>query len=268
MIVLKTNDYFIVDKNFPYINPVICGYQICESKHTPGSKRSNYWTIHYVVSGTGIFKANEHNYQPKAGDCFVMQPNKLYYYQADEADPWCYIWVGFTSEIDLPEVLYRDVFHIPYVERIFQSFRDHYGMENHVEEYVYGKIFELISILKYYSKNNLENSAQHDAVHRAKSFINNNFMRNISVAQIAESLHLERSYFSKIFKQSIGISPQDYITNKRLSEAAILLHDEHYSITQVAQLSGYSDVFAFSRMFKKHHGVSPSEFREEHLKKS
>lgn len=93
-------------------------------------------------------------------------------------------------------------------------------------------------------------------------------MRNISVAQIAESLHLERSYFSKIFKQSIGVSPQDYITNKRLSEAAILLHNEHYSITQVAQLSGYSDVFAFSRMFKKHHGVSPSEFREEHLKEN
>ena len=64
-----------------------------------------------------------------------------------------------------------------------------------------------------------------------------------------------------LFHSAFGISPQRYLLEQRMTAARQLLLDPYYNISEVASQVGFSNIFYFSRCFKKYHGVSPSEYR-------
>lgn len=96
---------------------------------------------------------------------------------------------------------------------------------------------------------------------KALEFIKTNYSRHINVQMIAESLSLSRSYLAVLFKKRLQIGPQDYLLHFRVERACDLLRNPLLSIGDVARSVGYDDPLAFSKMFKKVKGLSPSEFR-------
>lgn len=68
---------------------------------------------------------------------------------------------------------------------------------------------------------------------------------------------MNRSYFGATFKKKTGKTPKEYIDEKRLSVAAMMMEEFGYTVTQAALATGYSDVMCFSKMYKKHFGKSP-----------
>lgn len=83
---------------------------------------------------------------------------------------------------------------------------------------------------------------------------------DLSVREIAAQSFMSEVYFRKLFKKAYGISPQRYIMNLRIQNAAGLISSGYYSLKEVAYLSGYTDYKYFSVSFKKRKGVSPSEY--------
>ena len=81
---------------------------------------------------------------------------------------------------------------------------------------------------------------------------------------------LNRSYFSKLFKEVIGCTPQEFLIALRLNEAAELMKSSNTSIGEIAVRCGYPNQLHFSRAFKKRYGVPPREWRKENkpVKKS
>ena len=73
---------------------------------------------------------------------------------------------------------------------------------------------------------------------------------------------MNRIYLSRIFKEDYGISIKKYIVSVRMNHAKKFLEDGH-SVSDVADMVGYSDAFGFSKMFKSYFGVSPSNIRNE-----
>ena len=82
----------------------------------------------------------------------------------------------------------------------------------------------------------------------------------LNVSKVAENVGIDRRYMSRIFKETEGISPQEYLTNLRMGRALELL-GMGFSIAEVSTMCGYSSPFHFSTMFKKVNGVSPSKYR-------
>ncbi|MGN1121890.1 MAG: helix-turn-helix domain-containing protein, partial [Eubacteriales bacterium] len=78
---------------------------------------------------------------------------------------------------------------------------------------------------------------------------------------IASSAHLSPSYSSALFKESTGSSIIDYIINLRIAKACDMLKYSDRRISEIAESAGFCDIFYFSRMFKKHMGVSPAKYR-------
>ena len=68
------------------------------------------------------------------------------------------------------------------------------------------------------------------------------------------------THFQNLFKKHFGLSPVKYVTKLRLDKASELLITGRYSITEIAQMCGFSNVYYFSSVFKKHTGVSPSVY--------
>ena len=92
-------------------------------------------------------------------------------------------------------------------------------------------------------------------------YIHENYKKgDLTIKEIAEKSFMTEVYFRKLFKQEYGISPQKYIIDLRLQNAAGLIATGYYSLQEVAAMSGYRDYRYFSVEFKRKYGVSPSEY--------
>ena len=106
---------------------------------------------------------------------------------------------------------------------------------------------------------NMESAREKEAVsiiEKAKSYIRDNYKKDISLDEVSREVDISPYYFSKLFKQETGGNFIEYLTEIRLRK------DSGLSIKEICAESGYSDPNYFSRIFKKYEGVTPSEFRE------
>lgn len=96
---------------------------------------------------------------------------------------------------------------------------------------------------------------------RAQRFIQDNYTKDLSLEEVAESVHLNPHYFSKIFKQQVGTTFIEYVTALRIEKAKALMATGKLSLKEVCFEVGYNDPNYFSRVFKKVTGVPPSDYR-------
>jgi AraC-like DNA-binding protein len=92
-------------------------------------------------------------------------------------------------------------------------------------------------------------------------FINDNYMRELSLDVISQNMYLSPAYISKIFKEETSESPINYLIKVRLAKAAEYLKEGDMSIKEVAYSIGYNDAYHFSKLFKKYYGYPPSTIR-------
>jgi AraC-like DNA-binding protein len=108
-------------------------------------------------------------------------------------------------------------------------------------------------------------SFQHGYVRLAPAIamIDNGFRDNLTLEQLAESVHMNRNYFSTVFPQVMGCTVSEYIIRRRLRNAVQLLAGTENSVVSIALDSGFQNVSYFSRTFRKQFGVSPGRYREQ-----
>lgn len=132
-----------------------------------------------------------------------------------------------------------------------------------------GYYFESISLLyKIFAE--MQNDSYVPKEHYLKikpavDFIHDNFLtEDISVPRLAEMCGIGESYFGRLFREKYGTSPKKYIIGMKINHATELLRLESYSVTGIAELSGFSDVYFFSRQFKEYVGLTPTEFAKKY----
>ena len=110
---------------------------------------------------------------------------------------------------------------------------------------------------------NTQELAIMETLEPAISFMDANFRNNPTLGEIAEVAYYAPNYFQKLFKDNFGISPFQYMLDKRLAEARRLLCTTNMSVKKVANQCGYENEFYFSRIFKKNLEISPSALRKK-----
>ena len=95
----------------------------------------------------------------------------------------------------------------------------------------------------------------------AIEYIRENYANgDISNEKLAFISNMSTVYFRKLFSQRYGISPMRYVGNIRIENAKNMLLSDNYSVSEIAEATGFSSVYSFSRAFKKATSLSPSEF--------
>lgn len=125
----------------------------------------------------------------------------------------------------------------------------------------YEFIYELFNLLQ----NSTDKGRPSKLITYALNYIHKNYKEVITMAQLADLLGCSVSYMHRLFKAEIGKSPNDYIMGIRLEQASQLLLTSQLSVGEIALSTGYPDMYYFSRLFKKHFGVSPLHFRERRI---
>jgi AraC family transcriptional regulator len=98
---------------------------------------------------------------------------------------------------------------------------------------------------------------------RALDFIESHLNQSFTLDQIAEALGISVFYFCRQFKQSMGITPHQYVTERRIKRAKGLLQHSQLSITDISLQVGFATPSAFSQVFRRSTGMTPKAFRQQ-----
>lgn len=268
------------NENFVDLGLYQFGKEMCDPAHSFGPASRNHYLFHYVHSGTGCLYANDSKgstkeYQIKSGQGFMIFPRQINTYIADTELPWEYSWIEFDGlrarEIIEVSGLSPDT---PVYRANSKELRECMKNEmlyivEHSTESPFHLIGHLYLFIDYLSRSSagMKLSAQGKLrdfyVKEALNYIEQNFQNDISIEGIAAFCGLNRTYFGRIFKDTIGKSPQEFLMNYRMVKAAELLKLTELSIGDVGNAVGYPNQLHFSRAFKSVYGVSPREWRNK-----
>lgn len=249
-------EIFLTNRELSDLNPISFGREECKSQHFFGPAIRKYTLIHYVEQGKGKFSKNGEEFEVSAGEAFIILPDEITFYQADKNEPWSYRWIGFNGTLsqkykELPPV-------VPISNELFPNIeKDQMDMQL-IEFILAGQLFSMTATLLSKTKH------KHHYVRQIKNYINAHYMQELSVDMISKHLGLDRRYLARLFKEKTGQTLQDYIISVRMEEARRLL-SLGLSVNEAASLCGYGDTCNFSKMFKKHFGSSPINWKSRDL---
>ncbi len=247
-----------------------CGFQKCEPKFNWGPALRNHHIVHFIASGKGVYIHNGNKYELSAGQGFYCPPNEVVYYEADESNPWEYYWIGFSG-VDAAWLLSAaglstdsPCFHCEDLDAMVNAFLEVYnsnGPELHNEIEMSGSLYRCMSaIIRENSKSAEKHRRGTDYIGLSIRYIEHNYSRPISVNDIATSTGVSRSHLYRLFMQELDITPNEYLTQYRISNACKLLRESNINISEAAYSSGFSDPLYFSRVFKRIKGMTPSAY--------
>lgn len=260
------------------IHVLFAGESQTKPGHRIGPKIVDYYLLHHVVTGKGIFQSGAVQTTLQAGDSFLIYPDELYQYEADTHDPWQYCWVAFNGEqVGLllteagltPEspVVATGADHKPaqYCRSIYDSFRDR--KDAAALESV-GLLYLLLAIMQAAVPERQTVQLKPDShseaiVKRMIGYMSTQYAEPLTIEGMAEALGYNRAYLSRLFKQITGQSPVSYLMKLRIDHGRRLLKERpELTIEQIASSVGVPDALYFSKQFRKWQQQSPSTYRQ------
>ncbi|MDE7219022.1 MAG: AraC family transcriptional regulator, partial [Oscillospiraceae bacterium] len=216
-----------------------------------------------------------HRHRLSAGQGFLICPGQVNTYCADEEQPWKYVWVEFDG---LRAADYLDAAGLGQSQPVYRPQTPPAGEELrdrmlYIANHANASSLHLVGHLCLFLDELVQSSATRREkpngplrdfyIQEAVAFIQQNYQRDITVEEIAGICKLNRSYFSKLFKDVIGCTPQEFIIRLRLTKAAEQMRSTNDAIGDIARRCGYPNQLHFSQAFKKRYGLSPREWRKE-----
>lgn len=256
-----------------YVN--CCGCSQTEGLHSFGPASKPHYLIHYVLNGKGIFRFHDKEYRLESGYGFLIEPNELAFYQADEKEPWSYLWVGFAGS-RAQEYLNamglsgrHPVFSCEKSEELYSIVKDMmehntFGAADDLRRNgLLGVFLSVIADSSGRVAAREEEDKGNQYVKKAVSFIQRNYCNPIKVTDVADYVCINRSYLYTLFQSYLGMSPQQFLTTFRITKARELLDSTSYPIESIALSCGYSDALVFTKAFHAMKGMSPSQYRKQ-----
>ncbi len=229
----------------------------------------------YVASGKAHFYFHGQEEIVTAGNMVLYRPKeeqRYYYYGIDHTEVY---WVHFTGnnvknilrEYGIPDQVH--VIHtgisLDYKKIYLQMIQELKLCKPHYEEvliHYLELLFIMISRL-WEKEQNGKSVFMMEEMDQAVSYFHANYNQSISVEEYAREHGMSVSWFIRNFKNYTNSTPAQYILSLRISNARSLLESTSYNITEISDIVGYENPLYFSRLFKKHCGVSPTEFRKQ-----
>lgn len=263
---------FHPDKSYPFwINQ--CGHTYCGKGYGCTRGVTSFYTIEYIIKGKGYIQENDTICHPQAGDTHIFHSGSIQTYHSDPDDPWEKLWVIFYGPLadSLFEIYgLNDHLFFPQLdtseqlEKLIEICDDE---ELPVPERISRAsvcVFELVQQLYSYTVNNKHHSSKLSIADQLKVIIDNMCDFTLSLSDITTQLYCSRNHAIRSFTRKFGISPYQYMSEKRLSNAKYMLKSSRISIGEIARSLSFCDSRYFANWFKSRTQMTPREYRNLH----
>ena len=266
----------IVDESKPLI-VTSCGYYRLQNRPLLETKRpfgrADYQLV-YIAEGKAHFYFDGVERVISKGNMVLFRPNepqRYEYYGEEQTEAY---WVHFTG---------KDVESILNAHALTNELRVFFTGTSAEYQWLFNQMIRELQLCRVNYENLLSVLLQHifllinrylreenkaeteilNEIEYATHFFNENYNRPINVEEYAKSRHMSACWFIRRFKQIVKMTPAQYIISLRLTNAKTLLGAKNYNVTETAYAVGYDNPLYFCRLFKKHVGVTPSEYKKQ-----
>lgn len=254
-----------------------------------------FMEIIYMLEGTGLIECNGKSYVVEAGDMILFHPEMVHAIYTATNVPLRYEGLKFDvnklytensyaphlrvilesaqkceeADICFREELIRDL----HVKEIFEECRNElwnkdYGYDVIVHNKICYLLMHLIRIWRTHGFNT-DKAASHmvetDSIHAITAYIDAHAGEALKVEDLADMCNMSYSYFAKNFKQYYGRSCKEYIEFIRVNKAVDLLLFTNFDLSYISQETGFSDSSHLIKTFRKWKGVTPKQFKKQHI---
>ena len=234
----------------------------------------NHAELFYIVGGKGQFLIEDQLYPVNTNHLVIINPNVTHTEVSLNAQPLEYIVLGIEgvelsiSENSNGQFCILDHFESMDITSCLRNIlremeQKQPGYEDICQAFMEILIIRLMRSTGLSVPTEPQNSVGNHQCAAVRRYIDHHFKESLTLDQLAEEAHMNKFYLSHAFKQEYGISPINYMISRRLEESKYLLAETDLSMSQIAQLLGFSSLSYFSQVFRKTQGLSPMEYRQD-----
>lgn len=255
------------------------GYeQTTPDKKTVYSSEYHTFRLHYIFKGSVFYTKNGKEKKLTANTCFMLSPPLDSHYRTNPDDPAILFWISYsglhatriTNAIGFDEKSNGYIkLKSNYKNRMFSYMRDNFRPIK--EDFLplvllknFTKITELLvdSTLMETSKRDISSTDM--LIAKAIKYIHTNYTNPyLTITDVAKHVYVHENYLSSIFKEKLGITFTQYVTQQRMEQAVVLLKNTNLPIHTISEMVGYADALYFSKVFKKFNYLSPQQSRKK-----
>lgn len=233
----------------------------------------NHMELFFIVGGKGQFLIQDQLYPVNVNNLVIINPNVTHTEVSLNAQPLEYIVLGIegielaTSEHSNGQFNILDHFESVEISGCLRNIlremeQKNTGYEDVCQAYMEILIIRLMRNTALAVPTEPQSVSGNRQCAAVKRYIDMHFKEPLTLEQLAEDAHMNKFYLSHAFKREYGTSPINYMITKRIEESKYLLAETDLSMSQIAQLLGFSSLSYFSQVFRKTQAVSPMEYRQ------
>lgn len=249
----------------------------CQHYHTA-------YEILFMTGGDRYIFFNDGTYHLTAGDIVIIPPYTLHLTENKDSDYFSRYVINFSDEIfksvlSAEEcnrflkrlhsgIIHLDNAQLEFTERIFKDLsKTDRSKDKYSKKLLAAKMITLIDMLSRAYKHNGESASSEliysDDLAKTLNYINHHFTENITLDFAVNYAHMSKATFCRVFKNETGNTFLHYLNSHRAAYAHSLLLETDMSIQKIAEITGFSSVLHFERIFKKIHGSTPTAIRKQ-----
>lgn len=235
----------------------------------------NHLELFYILGGKGQFLIQDQLYPVNANNLVIINPNVTHTEVSLNAQPLEYIVLGIggvelaTNNNSNGQFNILDHFESVEISGCLRNILREMEQKNPGYEDVCQAYMEIL-IIRLMRSTSLAAPSESQAVSTnrqcvaVRRYIDLHFKEPLTLEQLAEEGHMNKFYLSHAFKKEYGLSPINYMITRRIDESKYLLAETDLSMSQIAQLLGFSSLSYFSQVFHRTQSISPKEYRQSH----
>ena len=278
-------DFQFID-NPKHINDVRLyqvGKKFCnQNTYIPPHLHINWYELTVILGGKGkIYTNSQTDYvEVSEGDIYLSFPADIHAIESDNDSPLKYSFLSFILDgksfksqfKKITQEFYESekrIFRNPNVSLLLEIFLSEFLTPAYKQDAML--LHTLNQILIFTCRNFLHQSKKTLPVNVSKNellcysimrYIDANIFLIKNFSDISDHFNYNYSYLSKVFKQTTKTTILDYLSTKKLERAKILIDEKKLSFTKIAEILNYASVYSFSKSFKYHFGISPTEYKK------
>jgi AraC-like DNA-binding protein len=265
---------FYLDLNPPKNRPlvVVCGgLEHCTPDYAIRRESFPFYSIEYVARGRGAVKLKGRTFQLQPGRLFSYGADIPHHITGDAADPLVKYFVDFTGtkatqllrSCGLSSGHVSEVFPANVLQPLFDELIQAGSQARRDSAILCAKLLECLAlrIIGAHAPLAATETLAFTTYQQCRRHIEQHNLRLRTLEQIADECHVNNAYLCRLFRRYDTQTPYQYLLRLKVNHAAERLQQPGALVKQVAEASGFTDPFHFSRLFKAVFGLSPDSFR-------
>lgn len=250
--------------------PVSAGHFFCVKGYHLIRSSYDSLLITHIIRGSFTYVKDGRHITAYTGDTVILDCYREHEYYTD--DSFESVWIHFSGSNCLN--LYNEIertsgntIHCrdPHLMEglLFRIFDAISGQQTMTEATLSLELYRILTELLTPDTPSEKQVGRYDTlIQQVKDYVSAHLGDSLSVKELADRVYMSTTHFSRIFRQTTGLSPYEYIMISRLNRAKELLHQTDMSISQIAYASGFNSESNFIHAFSQNTGITPNKFRK------